>query len=136
MPPSPNSPHPDHNPANRAAWSPAKRHGSLELPPNAARPSYRRIDDLPRLISIWPHELDATDRTQREAIVARLRAALRAERRRGLAGHWTYDLARHSQLLAAYRAEAAALAQMPTSNPTIEKADFQRDARRGDSTRR
>lgn len=86
---------------------------AARAPASAAHSRYRRAQDLPRLIAIWPHELDASDRAQREAIVARLRAALRAERRRGLAGHWTYDLARHSQLLSAYRAEAAALAQMP-----------------------
>jgi hypothetical protein len=45
----------------------------------------------------------------RERIVAKLRKALRAERRRGLAGHWTYDLARHIELLRLYRGELAAL---------------------------
>jgi hypothetical protein len=40
-------------------------------------------------------------------ILARLRKALRAERRRGLAGHWTYDLARHVELLRVYRLELA-----------------------------
>jgi hypothetical protein len=37
-----------------------------------------------------------------------LRRALRAERQRGIGGHWSYDLARHAQLLHAYRAEAKA----------------------------
>ena len=41
-------------------------------------------------------------------IVGKLERALRAERRQGLAGHWSYDLARHTRLLWAYRAEAAA----------------------------
>jgi len=44
-------------------------------------------------------------------IIARLRKALRAERRRGLAGHWAYDLARHVELLRLYRAEMAVLGQ-------------------------
>ena len=40
-------------------------------------------------------------------IVCKLRRALRAERRRGVAGHWTYDLARHVELLRVYRLELA-----------------------------
>jgi hypothetical protein len=45
----------------------------------------------------------------RRRVVERLRRALRAERRRGVAGHWTYDLARHVELLRLYRLELAAL---------------------------
>lgn len=36
-------------------------------------------------------------------LLASLRGVLKAERKRGLQGHWSYDLARHSQLLALYR---------------------------------
>lgn len=36
-----------------------------------------------------------------------MRRALRLERQRGRAGHWAYDLARHAQLLRAYRSEVA-----------------------------
>jgi hypothetical protein len=36
---------------------------------------------------------------------------LRVERQRGIAGHWTYDLARHARLLRAYRAETTAYLQ-------------------------
>ena len=42
-------------------------------------------------------------------LVAKLKRALRQERLRGISGHWTYDLARHSQLLAAYTFETQAL---------------------------
>jgi hypothetical protein len=38
-----------------------------------------------------------------------LSRALRAARRRGRAGHWTYDLNRHIGLVQAFRAERAAL---------------------------
>ena len=38
----------------------------------------------------------------------KLRRALRAERRRGLAGHWSYDLNRHLGL-SAYKGELARL---------------------------
>jgi hypothetical protein len=43
--------------------------------------------------------------------LTRLRSALRAERRRGISGHWTYDLARHIELLRIYRAELAAISR-------------------------
>jgi len=35
--------------------------------------------------------------------LAALRQKLRAERRRGLAGHWTYDLTRHRLMIEVYR---------------------------------
>jgi hypothetical protein len=38
-------------------------------------------------------------------ILARLMRSLRDERRRGLAGHWSYDLNRHIALAQAYAAE-------------------------------
>jgi phage terminase Nu1 subunit (DNA packaging protein) len=34
---------------------------------------------------------------------------LRAERRRGVGGHWSYDFARHVELLRVYKRELAAL---------------------------
>jgi hypothetical protein len=42
-------------------------------------------------------------------VLGKLRRALRAERRRGLAGHWSYDLNRHLGLLSAYKGELAGL---------------------------
>lgn len=67
------------------------------------------IGSLPRLIAVWPSELDAiADRKTNVRWLAKLRKALRAERQRGIAGHWTYDLARHVELLAVYRVLAAA----------------------------
>ena len=64
---------------------------------------------LPRLIALWPRELsDESPEGHRHAL-AKLRRALRAERRRGLAGHWSYDLNRHLGLLSAYRGERALL---------------------------
>jgi len=38
-------------------------------------------------------------------ILSKLRRALRAERRRALAGHWSYELNRHLGLMTAYKAE-------------------------------
>jgi hypothetical protein len=75
-------------------------------------PVYMRAHDLPRLLPMWPKELSDLSVAGRKRVIATLRRALKAERQRGLAGHWTYDLARHAQLLAAYRAECAALTAM------------------------
>jgi len=73
----------------------------------ASRRSYRRARDLPRLLPLWPHEIAAESLAEHARLLARVRRALRVERQRGIGGHWTYDLARHAQLLHAYRAEAA-----------------------------
>jgi hypothetical protein len=80
----------------------------------AIRPPQQAIDRrvaLSRLLALWPHELDDESAEARVRVLGRLRRALRAERRRGLAGHWTYDLARHIELLRLYRAELADLAE-------------------------
>jgi hypothetical protein len=42
----------------------------------------------------------------------KLRSALRAERRRALSGHWSYDLNRHLGLLSAYKGEMAELGRL------------------------
>jgi hypothetical protein len=47
-------------------------------------------------------------RASHARLLARLRRALRAERQKGIGGHWSYDLTRRAQLLRAYRAEAMA----------------------------
>lgn len=69
--------------------------------------------ELSRLLPMWPGEIDDNSRHGRLALLARLRRALRAERQRGLAGHWAYDLARHARLLAAYRAASQAVRGTP-----------------------
>ncbi len=60
---------------------------------------------LARLLPLWPHELNDMTPAGREKRIGLLRKALRAERRRGLTGHWTYDLGRHSALLRCYKRE-------------------------------
>jgi hypothetical protein len=70
--------------------------------------AYMRSRDLPRLVPVWPHELATQTPADHLRLLAKLRRALRAERQRGLAGHWAYDLARHAHLLRAYRCETAA----------------------------
>jgi hypothetical protein len=76
---------------------------------NASAEAQARRNRLAALVPLWPCDLDDISRQGRMKLVAQLERALRAERRRGLAGHWTYDLARHMQLLEAYRAEVQAL---------------------------
>jgi hypothetical protein len=80
----------------------------------AIRPS-PPLDDRRRAIAqvlpVWPHELEDESLAGRERLLTRLRSALRAERRRGICGHWTYDLARHVELLRLYRAELAAVSR-------------------------
>src|SRR5262245_47629625 len=63
----------------------------------------RHRAELARLLPLWPHELTDTSPAGTAHILAVLERALRAERRRGLAGHWTYNLSRHAQLLRAYQ---------------------------------
>ena len=77
--------------------------------PSPAKSRYRPADDLPRLIGIWPHDSNGQGGISRVEIVARLEAALRSERRRGVAGHWTYDVQRHAMLITALAAERALL---------------------------
>lgn len=81
---------------------------SAALSPRAARsplPLYDRARDLPRLVPLWPSEITDPSAATRARLVQRLRRALREERRRGMAGHWAYDLARHAALLRAYGRE-------------------------------
>lgn len=68
---------------------------------------YQRARDLPQLLPLWPHEVEAQGAAEHARLLARMRRALRVERTRGLSGHWAYDLARHARLLRAYRAEMA-----------------------------
>jgi hypothetical protein len=75
----------------------------------AGAAAYARARDLPKLIALWPHELEDESPEGCRHILAKLRSALRAERRRALSGHWSYDLNRHLGLLSAYKGEMAGL---------------------------
>lgn len=76
-----------------------------QKPANSASRAAFHTADLARLLPLWPHELNDMTTAGREKRIALLRKSLRAERRRGLAGHWTYDLGRHSALLRCYKRE-------------------------------
>lgn len=72
---------------------------------------YQRELHLPRILPVGPQEISDTSESGRRSILRRLARALRAERNRGRAGHWTYDLNRHIALAQAYAAERAMLAK-------------------------
>jgi len=84
----------------------AARRG-LDAVVRAGAEAYDRKRHLPRLIPCAPGDLETPSRETRQAIVDRLAAALEAERRRGRARCWTYDLNRHIALAQAYAAETS-----------------------------
>ena len=86
-------------------------------------PRYDRIRDLPRLVPLWPSEIADGSAAGLARLVQRLRKALREERRRGLAGHWAYDLGRHAALYRAYGRELEAL--RAASRATAEAGLYQ-----------
>lgn len=67
---------------------------------------YDRVRHLARLIPVGPDEIADDSPAATEAILVKLSRALRAERIRGRAGHWTYDLNRHLALSQAHAAES------------------------------
>ena len=86
------------------ARAPAKR--MFATMAAAGAKAYSRARDLPKLIALWPHELDDASAEGCRLVLGKLRRALRAERRRARSGHWSYDLNRHLALVTAYKAEA------------------------------
>ena len=83
---------------------------------------YSRERDLVRLVPFWPHELRTQTPAEHLALIAKIRRALRRERQRGTRADWTYDLARHTQLLGAYRAEIREFLKRGTSPATSRGA--------------
>ena len=79
--------------------------GALRASVAAGVDAYRRELHLPRLVALDPATLADIGPQAHRAILARLARALRSERNRGRAGHWTYDLNRHIALRQAYAAE-------------------------------
>ena len=75
----------------------------------AAIAGWDRRRMLPRLIPVGPEELGDESREGRAVIVGRLMRALRGERVRGRAGHWSYSLDRHIGLVQALAAERRGL---------------------------
>lgn len=88
-----------------AAWPRADR--VFATMAEAGAKLYVRSRDLPKLVALWPKQLADESPEGRLLILRKLRSALRAERRRAIAGHWSYDLNRHLGLLSAYKGEIA-----------------------------
>jgi len=91
------TPAPSH--ARPLAWSAAGT-----APRRPERP-YDRARDLGPLLPLWPHEIADHSEAGCARILAKLRRALREERRRALSGDWTYNLTRHAGLFRAWRHE-------------------------------
>jgi hypothetical protein len=108
--------------ATRGA-SPAKRVFGPMTAASAA--AYVRSRDLPRLLPLWPSEIEDRTPAGGRHLLAKLRRALRCERRRARANHWSYDLNRHLGLLSAYKGELASLA--------LEEPEAQLNCTRRDS---
>ncbi|MFP3921677.1 MAG: hypothetical protein ACLFPA_10915 [Dichotomicrobium sp.] len=67
---------------------------------------------LSRLIPLWPAEIESDDIAAAERVVRALARALRGERCRGRAGHWSYDINRHLALARALREERSRLMRL------------------------
>jgi hypothetical protein len=71
-------------------------------------PAMRARVDIFHVLALGPEVAEDTSLRGRLRLLKVLRAALRAMRHQGVIGGWSYDLARHRRLLAAYRVLAAA----------------------------
>ena len=74
-----------HRERGTATGSRSNGRGALRAMAEAGSNSYARA--LPKLLGLWPSELADESAEGSLAIIAKLRRALAAERRRALAGH-------------------------------------------------
>ena len=103
------------NPEERAKGAAERRirraaEGAVAHAVKAGPDAYDRARDLPKLIRLDLTAGSGLAEASSALVVARLEAALRAERSRARSGHWTYDLNRHIALRQAWVAESARLA--------------------------
>jgi hypothetical protein len=91
-------------------WTKAALAASILL--SATRSECCRETQLQKLLPLWPHEIADRSLSGVTRIVTLLARALRSERQRGRAGHWTYDINRHLALVGALREERAALKKL------------------------
>jgi hypothetical protein len=66
---------------------------------------YIREVDLQSLISLWPKEIEDFSVKGTLIIIAKLKTALRAERKRAYSSHWAYSLTKHKALVEALKYE-------------------------------
>ena len=99
---------------------------SLDASFNQPAQPCERGRELGRLVPLWPNEINDTTILGRRRMCRLLMSALRRERQRGIAGHWTYDVSRHAALSKMLRRETNDLrrlmphATMPAANSGIE----------------
>jgi len=99
------------------AWPARRRIGAWHA---TSAPSDQRLDAhaseralrVSRLVPLWPSQVDAPGEAAARRVVDALERALRGERRRGRAGHWSYDINRHLALARTVREERLRLALM------------------------
>ena len=73
---------------------------------------YRRHIHLPKVLGLWPGELEDFSELGTRRIVARLLKKARKMRRAGEAGHWSYDCNDHQAVITAWMAEREHLEAM------------------------
>ncbi len=79
--------------------------------------SCHRNAELGRLVPLWPSEIGDLSIVGRRRMCRLLMSALRRERQRGIAGHWTYDVSRHAALARMLRSETEALRRLAPNTP-------------------
>ncbi len=85
-------------------------HTAIDMVILNGRNSYERSRMLPRLLPVAPDDIAGSEPETTRRIVLKLARAIRIERARGRAGHWTYDLNRHIGFMHALKAEQERLA--------------------------
>jgi hypothetical protein len=79
---------------------------------------YCRLEQLPRLLKLWPSELDDYSYLGTLKVMELLRKALRAERCRAITGYSAYDLNRHMDLIQAIKHEGEFLQMLEHGLPS------------------
>src|SRR5262245_50104398 len=82
-----------------------------------SKDQYCRVAQLPRLLKMWPSELEDYSYPGTLRVTTLLRQALRAERCRARSSHWAYSLSRHMGLMDALKAERERLEALGRALP-------------------
>lgn len=108
--------------SNPTSWSEPSEPGSFSSLLKS-EDYYSRPRHLPRLLHLFAEEAEKLEADQPGILVNKLKAALRAERRRGKSGHWRYSLARHIGLHQALNAEEKRLLALTSIPITDHKSN-------------
>lgn len=106
-----------------------KRKAINRLPPaHPHNKTYDRVRDLPRLLALWPKDLNDFSAQGYEDIINKIARALCAERRKAKSNQWSYDLNRHIGLKQAYISENALLKKLYPRHKAIEPKSSHKSA--------